>query len=237
MEEIRLYDLLKYYVKKWRLIALITFVGLLGGLAFNQFIQVPMYESNAKLILVSQQASQTASNQTLINNYIELMTSRRVLEPVIAKQNNTTTYEDLLGSVRAVNQKDTAIIDVTVSSNNAQRSADIANEITSSFKTSVNDLYKDSGVIVVDPAVAAASPSNVKTAIQLAVSAIAGLILGVIVLFFVYDYIQTKSQIRKKSSKQLRSDKLTVVTAPVVTRIRKANAVSAKNKPVGKSRK
>lgn len=200
MQEINLYDLIKYYAKKWRIILIASLVGLLAGLIYTNSIQTPLYKSNSKLILVSPEASHTASKQTLINNYIDLITSRRVLEPVVAKQNNTKTYEELLDSVQVANQKDTAVIDITAISTSAQQSADIANEITNSFKSAVYDLYKDSGVVVVDSAVRASTPSNINKELQLALATATGFVLSLIVLFFIYD-----SRVNNPEKKQNRS--------------------------------
>lgn len=232
MQEIDLYDLIKYYVKKWRIIVGLTFIGLVCGLAYNNFIQVPLYKSNTKLILVSQQASSAASNQTLINNYIDLITSRRVLDPVIEKQEKATTYEKLLSSVNAVNQKNTAVIDVSVSSTNAQWSADIANAITDSFKKAVNDLYKDNSVIVVDPAVKASVPSNINKVLQLTLATTAGFLLSVIALFFIYDYRQNKGQgIKQRKVVVARSKspsgKKRSSEVPVVTKDKKSKSALA----------
>lgn len=204
MEQMNLYDLIKFYGRKWRVIVALTVAGLLAGLAYNMFIQVPLYQSNSKLILVSSPTTATATNQTLINNYIDLITSRRVLEPVIEKQGGSVSYEKLLTQVKAVNQKDTAVIDVTVTTTDAQQSADIANEITDSFKKAVSNLYQTSGVIVVDPAVKPAGPNNVHTVLQLIVTTGAGFILSLVSLFFVYDYAaaRTNKPAAKKTVKK-----------------------------------
>ena len=188
MQEINLYDLIKFYVRKWRFIAILIVAGLAGGFVYNTFIQVALYESSSKLILVSSPTSSPASNQTLINNYIDLITSRRLLEPVVVKQNKSISYEELLKEVKAINQKDTAVINVKVTTTNAKQSTDISNEITESFTLAVNELYQTSGVIVVDPAVQPASPSNVYKGLQLSISTGVGFALSLIALFFVYDY-------------------------------------------------
>lgn len=221
MQEISLYDLIKFYVKKWRLIASLTLAGLLAGLVYNTFIQVPEYKSSTKLLLVSSQTTQTTTNQTLINNYIDLITSRRVLEPVVEKHNKSMSYEQLLAEVKAVNQKDTAIMNVTVTTNGAKQSADIANEITDSFKTAVNSLYQSSGVIVVDPAVQPTGADNVHSELQILIAIGIGFVSSLIGLFFVYDY--TGGKIKKSVAKKK------IIKKPVKKRrqVSKAKALTA----------
>lgn len=242
MQEISLYDLIKFYVKKWRLIASLTFVGLLAGLIYNIFIQVPEYKSSTKLLLVSSQTTQTVASQTLINNYIDLIQSRRVLERVAAAQNNSISYDTLIKAVNAVNQKDTAIIDVTVTATNAKQSADIANEITDSFKIAVNDLYQTSGVIVVDPAVEPSAASNVNKPLQLSAATFVGFLLAIVIEFFAFDYRSSHPAVKKakrsvtavsasKNVKAIKSAATTMKTS-IIARISRLTA--RKVEPVSK---
>jgi capsular polysaccharide biosynthesis protein len=164
-----------------------------------------MFQSNSKLILVTSPTSASTSNQTLINNYIDLLTSRRVLEPVIEKQGKNISYEKLLSEIKAINQKDTAVIDVSVVTNNAKQSANIANEITDSFKSAVSGLYETSGLFVVDPAVESSAPSNVHKPVQLLIFTGIGFATSLISLFFVYDY--TGGKIKKNSTKKISAKK------------------------------
>jgi capsular polysaccharide biosynthesis protein len=203
-----LYDLIKFYGRQWRVIVLLTLTGILAGLVYNNFIQVPLYQSNAKLLLITTSTSTSASNQTLINNYINLISSRKVLEPVAQKQDNAISYEKLLSSVKAVNQKDTAVIDITVTTNNSQQSADIANDVTESFRNAVKNLYKNNGFIVVDPAVKATNPINNRKAFQLIIAAVSGFVISLVALFIAYDFSDikktSKSKSRAKGTKNLK---------------------------------
>lgn len=188
MQEINLYDLIKYYVKKWRVIVALTLLGLIAGLVYNTFIQKPLYKSDAKLILVPTPGKPTTTDPTLINNYIDLLKSRRVLEPVIEKEHSNLSYDTLSQSVKATNQKDTAVIEVVVTTSNAEQSKSIANDITDSFKTAVSSLYHSDNLVVVDPAVAATNAFNVHKTMQLAIATAIGLVISIIALFFIYDY-------------------------------------------------
>jgi len=176
-------------------------MGVLSGLVYNTFIQVPEFKSNAKLLLVSPTTADITTSQTLLNNYIDLIQSRRVLEPVVMKQHDTISYENLVKAVGVVNQKNTAIIDVTVTTKNAQQSADIVNEITESFKTAATELYQSSGVIVVDPAVVPTVANNVNALMQLIVATAGGFFLAIVSGFFIFDY--QRSHPRKKSTKNV----------------------------------
>jgi len=218
VEQINLYDLLLFYVKRWYFVVLLTLGGLLAGFLYNTYIQVPQYKSNTKLLLAPTQVAQSTSSQTLINNYTDLIRSRRVLETVIDKQNNSKTYEDLLDEVSVVTQKDSAVIDVVVTTNSAKQSADIANQISDSFKSAVKSLYQTSDTIVVDPAVEATQASNVNKPLQLIVSSVGFFALAVVILFWTYDYRRSHSP-GKKLNLQTITEQLTEYTGKSVSEI------------------
>jgi capsular polysaccharide biosynthesis protein len=129
LEEINLYELLRYYSKKWIIIVLFIIIGLIGGIIYNQFVQVPKYTSNATLLLV---------------------------------------------------------------------------DIMDSFRVEIKKLYNLDNIQIVDNASTPSSPSNIHTTAQLVVAALIGLIMSIIVVFFMYDYVinnrNTHKSISKKSS-------------------------------------
>ena len=52
MEEINLYDLLRFYAKKWLTIASFAIAGAIIGVIFTYYIQQPLYKSSATVLLV-----------------------------------------------------------------------------------------------------------------------------------------------------------------------------------------
>ncbi len=220
MQENNLYDLVKHYARMWYVIVALTVVGLIGGFIYSNYIQTPLYKSNVKLILVSSDDVATANDQTRINNYIELIKSRRVLDPVIAKQQNNISYDEVSQAIEVTNEKNTQVINVIVATPDSQQSKVIANNITASFKVAVSKLYGVNDVMVVDPAVRATAPYNVNKPIQVAVAGIVGFVLSVVALFFAYDLkprnktkqvaiseptvVIVKKAVTKKKSKKIR---------------------------------
>ena len=84
MEEINLYDLLRFYAKKWLTIASFAIAGAIIGVIFTYYIQQPLYKSSATVLLVG--TNRTSGQESVVlNNYVKLFTSRRVLTPVIDK--------------------------------------------------------------------------------------------------------------------------------------------------------
>jgi capsular polysaccharide biosynthesis protein len=206
LEEINLYELLRYYSKKWIIIVLFIIIGLIGGIIYNQFVQVPKYTSNATLLLVDKNPTSTTAvtDATLINNYIALIESHSVLDPVISNSNINESYNNLEGSIKATNPVNTEIIQLSISSNSTSKSRESLNDIMDSFRVEIKKLYNLDNIQIVDNASTPSSPSNIHTTAQLVVAALIGLIMSIIVVFFMYDYVinnrNTHKSISKKSS-------------------------------------
>jgi capsular polysaccharide biosynthesis protein len=202
VQEINLYHLLKYYLRHYSLVLLCTLIGLLLGLAYNQYIQRPLYRSDATLLIVSANKSSSAQDTTLINNYIELIKSRRVLEPVIKKQSVGMSYEALAASTSASNNKDTEVIKISIRSDDKYKSKALVDDAVVSFKDQVKALYGVDDIQTVDTASLANGPYNVRKSIQAVVAAIVGFMGAVVVLFFVYDF--KISQVGKEAEAEIK---------------------------------
>lgn len=218
MQEINLYDLLKFYAKKWWIIVTLTVIGVVSGFIFNEYIQVPMYKSGATLLLIRSEDKMSVQDVTIINNYKELLKSRRVLEPVSKKLNLNQSYDELVSSIETVNDKDTEVIKMSVSTSNPKTSKSIVDGIVGSFKKQVKELYVIDNVQVVDNAYLSSDPYNVHKEMTIALSATAGFITSIIALFFVYDFkMNNKGKLDTKEPK---------VKKIKVKKIKKLSAVS-----------
>jgi len=201
VQDINLYQLLRFYAKKWKWIALLTIIGALAGFVYNSYIQVPLYKSDATLLLVKQDASTATQDTTLINNYIQLLKSRRVLEPVIEKQNNEISYEQLAASVTATNEKNTEVIKLSIATDNSQMSKQLVDGTIESFKGEVKEIYNTDNVRIVDNASSPSQPFNVNRAMSVILTTLSGFLLSVVALFFIYDFTAGKSVGNRKKEK------------------------------------
>jgi capsular polysaccharide biosynthesis protein len=202
VQEINLYDLIKYYFRYWYVIVLFTLAGLLAGVVYNTYIQQPNYRSSATLFVSNVDQISSTTGSVLINNYMELIKSRRVLEPVISELRLNKDYDQLVGAVSVNNQKDTAIIKLAVVSDSPTSSKDIANATVESFKNQINELYGKENIQVVDSASLPINPYNVRKNLQILLAGAAGLLLAIIIIFFTYDYKLSNGTLNKNKEKQ-----------------------------------
>lgn len=195
-QEINLYHLFSYYIKRWWLILSLTVLGLVAGFLYANYVQTPLYKSDVSLLIVAS-ANPAASTQdtTLINNYIELLSSRRVLESVIDKQNLSISYEELREAMTVTNNKSTQVIKVSVSSEDARTSQRVLGDAVASFRQEVKRLYaSDSNIQVVDDANLPNQPYNIHKELVIAAAGLAGLALSLVIIFIVYDFNLNKAK-------------------------------------------
>ena len=190
MQEINLYDLIKFYGKKWRIIVILTVAGLAGGFVFNTFIQAPEYKSDATLAVVL--PSTAYSSDTTLNNYVELFKSRRVLDPVISELKINKSYEQFVRTFDISNDKTASIIHMSVVNSDQRQSKIIATNAIASFENEVKNVYNADNVRIVDGANEPSKPYNVNLLMQLVIASAAGFIASVIGLFFAYDFKKSK---------------------------------------------
>lgn len=185
MQEINLYDLLRYYARNWLLLLSAVFVGAIIGLTYTNFIQTPLYKSDATMLVVGARTSQDA---TINNNYTELFKSRRVLETVIEQQGYKGDYEQLLSRTTATNDKNTDIIKVSISDTEPKKSEQLLSASLEVFKKEASTLYDSNNIKTVDVASLPGQSYNVNVLLQTSLAVAATFFLAVIALFFVYDY-------------------------------------------------
>ncbi len=226
MQEINLYKLLAYYVRNWWLIATLTLIGLLGGVIYNQFIQQPLYKSNATILFINPGSSTSTQDATLLNNYVQLFQSRRVLEPVISDQKLGITYEQFSPSVEAINEKSTEVIKLGVSTDEPEKSQKFLRAAVESFKKEAETLYGADRLRVVDNASNAVPPFNVNKPLQLALSTGAAFVLSLIVLFFIFDAKGGEVEIKPVLNKPAKRVKPEKTVKPIREPSKKSTIIS-----------
>lgn len=133
MEDIDLYKLLQYYAKRWLIIVLMALLGLAGAFAYNQ-VQTPMYRSDATMLLVNTNNVSPTQETVLLNNYVKLFSTRRVLEPVLKNGNYRMSYAELAGNVKATNDTNTELIRLSITNPSAPTSQKLVNDVVNSFR-------------------------------------------------------------------------------------------------------
>lgn len=208
METIDLKELFEYYKSKLGVVILfVVLVGILGCL-YGLFIQKPMYKSSTSIVLISEAKDNSqltyndvSVNQNLVSTYSEIVKSKRVLSQVINNLNLNYTYGTLSNNIEVSSVTGTQIIKITVTDENSKTAMKVANEIGKVFAKEIPELYNISNVNILDTAEQPSSAYNVNITKQSAISLLAGLVLGLGVVFVMYYFdrtVKNASQIEDK---------------------------------------
>ena len=208
METIDLKDLFDYYKSKLGVVILfVALVGILGCL-YGLFIQKPMYKSSTSIVLISEAKDNSqltyndvSVNQNLVSTYSEIVKSKRILNQVINNLNLDYSYGALSNNIEVSSVTGTQIIKITVTDENSKTAMKVANEIGKVFAKEIPELYNISNVNILDTAEVAPSAYNVNITKHSAIFLLAGLVLGLGVVFVMYYFdrsVKNASQIEDK---------------------------------------
>lgn len=190
MEEINIKELLDFFISKIFLIIIIVLVFAANGYLYFAHIQTPKYHSSTTIILVSEQEDTNTSNislnQQLVSTYSEIVKNRSVLNKVINKLDLDMTVKELANNISVTSVDKTEIIKIEVSNADNVLARDIASEITKTFITEVNDIFKLQNVTILSEAQVEKQPYNVSLVKQVTLSSIIGLFISLIILFAIF---------------------------------------------------
>lgn len=210
MEEIDLKELFEFLKGKiiWIIVAIL--LAVVVGNVYTIFTRVPMYKTNASLVLVSEKNGEENStynnseqqlNKNLVGTYSEIAKSKTVLNKVIKNLDLNISYADLKKKIDVTSVENTEIINIYVSDENPKRATLIANEIASVFVSEVNKFYKLNNVNILDKATNATSPYNVNYVKDNVIYVLIGTVISLGILFIIFYFdtsIKTSEEIEKK---------------------------------------
>ena len=207
MEEINLKELGNYFLSHIVIILSVITVILIVGCIYSVVIKKPLYHGTTSIVLVNQNNGNTITNsdiqvnRNLVETYTQIIKSRKILSTVISQLGLTYSESVLANNVSVSAITDTDIIRVSVSDENNQLAADIANEIARVFMEDIKTRYNLQNVSVLDEAVAESSPCNVNIAKEIVLYILIGVVLGcaiVFVMFYFDTSIKSSTEIEEK---------------------------------------
>lgn len=193
MEEIDLKELFQIFWHKKVYIVLIILIFMVIGVIYSVGFVTPMYSSSTSLVLAGtsssadeNQVSETITttdltiNSKLVATYSKLVKSKNILGQVISNLGINVDEEELRQNVQVTSVEDTELIEITVSNENPEYSAKIANEIASVFKEKIaGEMYNINNVHIVDEATVETNPSNVNYLKNVVIFAFVGAVVAV----------------------------------------------------------
>ena len=209
-ETIELRELLEILLKRKLLIIIMTVLCTVAGGVYSVFLITPMYNAETTMMVNgAKNMTDIASSldigsinlsQKLVVTYGEIVKSRIVLEQTIDSLKLDMTYEQLLRKTTAQQVGGTEILKIAVQDEDPEQAAVIANKISDVFVKEVMRILKVNNVETIDKAIPIEKPVNVKTALNIAIAMILGLMLGVFTAFvleYMDNTIKTENDVQK----------------------------------------
>lgn len=188
MEELDLKELFQIFWNKKIQIILVILIFMVIGIIYTLGFVTPKYSSSTTLVLASGNNNKQTNtitttditlNSKLVSTYSELIKSKNILRQVKSNLNINLDEEGLRNSIQVTSVKDTELIKITVTNEDATISAKVANEIAKVFMGKVKEFYNIENIQVVDTAEIDTQPSNINHTKDVAIFSLVGLVVAV----------------------------------------------------------
>lgn len=204
--EIDLVAFLNVIKKRILVILLVAVVGagIMGAYSF--FVAKPMYESTAKMYVLTQSTSVTSLadiqlSSELAMDYTEMIYSYPVIKQVISNLNLDYKYKQVSQMVAVENPSDTRVIKITVTGGDPEETASMTNEFAKVSKQTIADIMETDEPKIFEHGRVPANPVSPNKTKNIALGFMCGGILAILILlviFVVKDTIKTAEDIQHR---------------------------------------
>ncbi len=210
-------DLLQLFQALWQKAWLLIIAGIIVAAAtfsWSTFVITPQYSATVMLYVnnstinvastsFSISASDISASQSLVKTYIVILKNRTTLNQVLEKTGLNYSYSQIYDMITAASVDNTQVFHITVTCENAENAAVLANTIAEVLPLRVADIIDGSSMRLVDEAVV--SPKKVSPNItkNTALGFIVGMIIAaavVVVLELLDDVIHSDDYILQNFS-------------------------------------
>lgn len=188
MEELDLKELVILFWNKKIKILLIVAIFIAIGVIYTMGFVTPVYTSSTTLLLAKADSSADKTdtitttditlNSKLVSTYSTLVQSKSVLRQVLSNLGIDLDEEELKKNITVSQEKDTEIIRLSVTNENATTAEKLANETAKVFMQRVSDIYKINNVQIVDQAEVSTTPSNINHTKDVIMFACVGVVIA-----------------------------------------------------------
>ena len=187
-ETISLKELLETLKKRLLLIVSITVIAALVSGVVSYFLLTPIYQASTQILVNQTKSDQSVyspsevqTNLQLINTYNVIITSPAILDIVTKELNLDLTAAQLKEKITVGSEKDSQVVNLSVTDPDAAVAAKIANKTAEVFQTEIPKIMKVDNVSILAKAVNSDNPSPIKPRplLNVAIAIVVGLMAGV----------------------------------------------------------
>lgn len=202
--EIDLKELLEVLKSKILVILATTVIFIAVSAGVTRFMITPMYSSTAQLYVISSTDLSQLTNLTmgtqLTQDYMEIVTTRGVVNKVIDNLGLDLDYEEMLDKITVENPTDTRIMEISVSDPNPEEAMEITQELAEVTADTVSSKMDVKAPTIIEDAYLADEPDSPSMLRNVAIGGLLGLILSAgvfIIQFIMNDTIRREDDIEK----------------------------------------
>lgn len=191
---IKFSDLFFLFVSKlWIMILVAVIVG--GSIfAYKYATYTPMYKSTGSIYILRQGADAEESDYnsdfslalSVVSDCTKLLTSRTVLNQVIADNALPYEYQELMDMISITNPSNTRYLEITVVSDSPEQSKLIVDSVCEIGKEQIVQVMGFNQVNIVDEGTLSTVPFNSKFSYEFIIGAIVAFIMTYIIIALVY---------------------------------------------------
>lgn len=197
----------------WIIAALVVITVSLTGYV-NFFVFEPVYEAYTTLLITglenpisndahSMSFEDIIAGQSLVNEYSEIIKSRRVISKVLEELNiDELDEDDLRDRIHIASLNDTRILAISVQNEDPALAVKIADSFAKTFSSEISDMYKIENINIIDSAKQPEAPIAPTKKRNLALAFVSSLVFGISIAFFI-EYLDSSIRTAEDVEKHL----------------------------------
>ncbi|RSL31919.1 capsule biosynthesis protein [Salibacterium salarium] len=183
-----IFDILK---KRLLMISSITVIAVTAGVVLTFFVLTPTYQTST-LLLINQSSEDNQESLSgdintqldLINTYNVIISSPRILNPVIEELSLELNHEELKDKIRVGSEEESQVVSISVNEKDPVLAMDIANKIAEIFTRDVVDIMSINNVSILSEASLEETPIRPIPPLNIVISLLGGLMFSTVLSFF-----------------------------------------------------
>ncbi|MEG0403129.1 YveK family protein [Anaerorhabdus sp.] len=206
--EIDLMKIWESFKKIWYICIIICLISTISSFLITKFLMTPKYEATGKIIVVQKNETQNTQlnlndvnlSQKLVSTYSEILKSERISDLVLNELDLPYTAKEYQEMVNVTAASNTEVINVTVTSESAKESTEVANTIIKTFQEEIYDIMSVENVSVLNWAKVPTAPSSPSTIKNVLIGGVIGVLISgilVIILMFKDNKVKTEDEFKE----------------------------------------
>lgn len=202
---IDLVELMYRLLGNWKMLVCLALIFAVAAGVYTSFFVTPLYQATSTIYVLSRRDSAINMSDlqigtALTSDYIKVFKMWEVHEEVISNLDLPYTYVQMQSMLSVVNENDTRMLDITITSPSPTEAASIANEYAKVASQYIADTMATDKPNIMSVALVPANPVSPNKTKNILLGMILGLVLGVGVVtlrMITNDTYKTAEDIRK----------------------------------------